>query len=211
MGKHTKASHEADAPQPKHDAMQSEPAKTEPTTNPVATGVKSESPALDEKRKTALLRYMGVLFCVAFLLVLLSLILQTHSSKSTISELSAASTSALDNAVKLQEQNRALQEEKQQLEDELDAVQKKLDEETALNDQLLQATQDEQSDAKQELRDKEQELDHTRLAYEALLTAMNCDTHEGNVTFSRAMETVARYQECLSENALAEFEKLQEQ
>ena len=151
------------------------------------------------------------LFAVAFLLVLLSLILQTHSSKSTISELSAASTSALDNAVKLQEQNRALQEEKQQLEDELDAVQKKLDEETALNDQLLQATQDEQSDAKQELRDKEQELDHTRLAYEALLTAMNCDTHEGNVTFSRAMETVARYQECLSENALAEFEKLQEQ
>ena len=101
--------------------------------------------------------------------------------------------------------------QKQQLKDELDAVQKKLDEETALNDQLLQATQDEQSDAKQELRDKEQELDHTRLAYEALLTAMNCDTHEGNVTFSRAMETVARYQECLSENALAEFEKLQEQ
>ena len=164
---------------------------------------------LSDARKAALLRYMAILFAVAFLLVLLSLILQTHSSKSTISELSAASTSALDNAVKLQEQNRALQEEKQQLEDELDAVQKKLDEETALNDQLLQATQDEQSDAKQELRDKEQELDH--LAYEALLTAMNCDTHEGNVTFSRAMETVARYQECLSENALAEFEKLQEQ
>ena len=159
---------------------------------------------LSDARKAALLRYMAILFAVAFLLVLLSLILQTHSSKSTISELSAASTSALDNAVKLQEQNRALQEEKQQLEDELDAVQKKLDEETALNDQLLQATQDEQSDAKQE-------LDHTRLAYEALLTAMNCDTHEGNVTFSRAMETVARYQECLSENALAEFEKLQEQ
>ena len=104
-----------------------------------------------------------------------------------------------------------LSQQIKQLEDELDAVQKKLDEETALNDQLLQATQDEQSDAKQELRDKEQELDHTRLAYEALLTAMNCDTHEGNVTFSRAMETVARYQECLSENALAEFEKLQEQ
>ena len=142
---------------------------------------------LSDARKAALLRYMAILFAVAFLLVLLSLSLQ------------------------LQEQNRALQEEKQQLKDELDAVQKKLDEETALNDQLLQATQDEQSDAKQELRDKEQELDHTRLAYEALLTAMNCDTHEGNVTFSRAMETVARYQECLSENALAEFEKLQEQ
>ena len=68
---------------------------------------------LSDARKAALLRYMAILFAVAFLLVLLSLILQTHSSKSTISELSAASTSALDNAVKMQEQNRTLQEEKQ--------------------------------------------------------------------------------------------------
>ena len=162
---------------------------------------------LSDARKAALLRYMAILFAVAFVLVLLSLILQTHSSKSTISELSAASTSALDNAVKLQEQNRTLQEEKQQLQDELDELQKKLDEETALNEQLLAASQDEEKDAKQELRDKEQEL----MAYEALLTAMNCDTREGNVTFSRAMETVARYVDCLSEEALAEYEKLQEQ
>mgnify|MGYP001038708604 CR=1 FL=1 len=165
---------------------------------------------LSDARKAALLRYMAILFAVAFVLVLLSLILQTHSSKSTISELSAASTSALDNAVKLQEENRALQEE-QQLQDELDELQKKLDEETALNEQLLAASQDEEKDAKQELRDKEQELEHTRMAYEALLTAMNCDTREGNVTFSRAMETVARYADCLSEEALAEYEKLQEQ
>ena len=163
---------------------------------------------LSDARKAALLRYMAILFAVAFVL---SLILQTHSSKSTISELSAASTSALDNAVKLQEQNRTLQEEKQQLQDELDELQKKLDEETALNEQLLAASQDEEKDAKQELRDKEQELEHTRMAYEALLTAMNCDTREGNVTFSRAMETVARYADCLSEEALAEYEKLQEQ
>lgn len=166
---------------------------------------------LSDARKAALLRYMAILFAVAFLLVLLSLILQTHSSKSTISELSAASTSALDNAVKLQEQNRTLQEEKQQLQDELDELQKKLDEETARNEQLLAASQDEEKDTKQELRDKEQELEHTRMAYEALLTAMNCDTREGNVTFSRAMETVARYADCLSEEALAEYEKLQEQ
>ena len=96
-------------------------------------------------------------------------------------------------------------------EDQLDELQKKLDEETALNEQLLAASQDEEKDAKQELRDKEQELEHTRMAYEALLTAMNCDTREGNVTFSRAMETVARYVDCLSEEALAEYEKLQEQ
>ena len=138
---------------------------------------------LSDARKAALLRYMAILFAVAFVLVLLSLILQTHSSKSTISELSAASTSALDNAVKLQEENRALQEEQQQLQDELDELQKKLDEETARNEQLLAASQDEEKDAKQELRDKEQELEHTRMAYEVLITAMNCDTGEGKVTF----------------------------
>ena len=164
---------------------------------------------LSDARKAALLRYMAILVAVAFVLVLLSLILQTHSSKSTISELSAASTSALDNAVKLQEENRALQEEKQALEDQLSELQAKLDEQTARNDQLLEAAQDEESDSRQELQDKTQELAHTRLAYEALLTAMTCDTHEGNVTFSRAMETLARYQDCLSEEALAEYEKLQ--
>ena len=40
---------------------------------------------LSEKRKSALLRYMAVLFCAAFILVLISLILQTHSSKAKIS------------------------------------------------------------------------------------------------------------------------------
>ena len=49
---------------------------------------------LSEKRKSALLRYMAVLFCAAFILVLISLILQTHSSEAKISELNAASTSA---------------------------------------------------------------------------------------------------------------------
>ena len=166
---------------------------------------------LSDARKAALLRYMAILFAVAFLLVLLSLILQTHSSKSTISELSAASTSALDNAVKLQEQNRTLQEEKLELENQLEETQKKLDEETALNEQLLQASQDEESADQKELREKALELDHTRQAYDALLTALSCNTHEGNVTFSRAMETVERYKDCLSEDALAEYEKLQEQ
>ena len=176
------------------------------------SGEQPQPPApLSDARKAALLRYMAILFAVAFLLVLLSLILQTHSSKSTISQLSAASTSALDNAVKLQEQNRELQEEKQQLEDQLDETQRKREEETSLNDRLLEASKDEEEADKKELRDKKQELEHTRQAYEALLTAMSCDTHEGNVTFSRAMETVARYKECLSENALAEYEKLQEQ
>ena len=73
---------------------------------------------LSEKRKSALLRYMAVLFCAAFILVLISLILQTHSSKAKISELNAASTSALSNAEALQNENRALQDDKIALEKE---------------------------------------------------------------------------------------------
>ena len=177
--------------------------KTNPAPQPPAP--------LSDARKAALLRYMAILFAVAFLLVLLSLILQTHSSKSTISELSAASTSALDNAVKLQEQNRMLQDEKQTLETQLEDTQKQLDEQTAQNEQLLQSSQEEESDAQKTLRDKELDLEHTRQAYDALLTALECATHEGNVTFSRAMETVERYKDCLSEDALAVYETLQEQ
>lgn len=44
---------------------------------------------LSEKRKAALLRYMTILFSAAFVLVLISLILQMHSSEAKISELNA--------------------------------------------------------------------------------------------------------------------------
>ena len=63
---------------------------------------------LSEKRKAALLRYMTILFSAAFVLVLISLILQMHSSEAKISELNAASTSALSNAEALQAENRSL-------------------------------------------------------------------------------------------------------
>ena len=53
---------------------------------------------------------------------------------------------------------------------------KKLDEETALNEQLLAASQDEEKDAKQELRDKEQELEQT--AAHRLVRASSAHGHE---------------------------------
>ena len=57
-----------------------------------------EKTGLDEKRKTALLRYIAILFAVAFVLVLLSLFGQMRNSKTAISELSQSSTSALQKA-----------------------------------------------------------------------------------------------------------------
>ena len=57
-----------------------------------------EKQGLSEKRKAALLRYMAILFAMAFLLVAASLIMQMHNSQTTISELNATSSSALSNA-----------------------------------------------------------------------------------------------------------------
>ena len=50
----------------------------------------------------------------------------------------------------------------------------------------------------------------TQEAYDALLTALRCTTREGNVTFSKAMSTVEKYKEYLSQEALAVYEALQE-
>ena len=99
---------------------------------------------LSEKRKAALLRYMTILFSAAFVLVLISLILQMHSSEAKISELNAASTSALSNAEALQAENRSLQDEKIALEQENKELQAKLDE---LNEKLDAASQAEEDAA----------------------------------------------------------------
>lgn len=97
-----------------------------PQTQPEAA--QDPGKPLSEKRKAALLRYMTILFSAAFVLVLISLILQMHSSEAKISELNAASTSALSNAEALQAENRSLQDEKIALEQENKELQAKLDE-----------------------------------------------------------------------------------
>ena len=55
-----------------------------PQTQPEAA--QDPGKPLSEKRKAALLRYMTILFSAAFVLVLISLILQMHSSEAKISE-----------------------------------------------------------------------------------------------------------------------------
>lgn len=84
--------------------------------------VQPEKTGLDEQRKNALMRYVAVLFAVAFILVLLSLLSQMRNSKNTISELNQSSTSALENIQLLQEQNQQLTEENQKLQEELSQI-----------------------------------------------------------------------------------------
>ncbi len=175
-------------------------------------------------RRTALLRYMAILFSVAFLLVLGSLVVQMHKSQATISELNATSSSALSNAEQLQEQNRALQDDKRELEREnqtLEHDNQTLEQQLTVAqdqvrelDQKLQALQEQQQEQQTENQTRTElqlELERTKEAYEALMTALESTDHEGDVTFSRAMETLRRLNEYLGPAARERWEALAEE
>ena len=66
----------------------------------------NETKPIDEKKKLALLRYLAILFAVAFLLVLLSLLGQMRSTNAAMDQINA-----LQKAEALQEQNRQLEKD----------------------------------------------------------------------------------------------------
>lgn len=81
---------------------------------------------LSNKKKNALVRYMAILFGVAFLLVLLSFLIQMRDSRETISDLSQANSSALQNAGKLQEDNQKLAQDNAALAQQIETLQTEL-------------------------------------------------------------------------------------
>lgn len=180
--------------------------KTAPEQTPAPA--QPEGKPLSEARKAALLRYMTILFSAAFVLVLISLILQMHTSEAKISELNAASSSALSNAEALQAENRALQDDKAALEEQTAQLQTQLDELQTRVDELEQAQEDASDVENDVIRALRTELDRTKEAYEALLTAKSCTMREGNVTFSRAMQTLEKLKDYLGPTALEEYEAL---
>ena len=93
---------------------------------------------LSNKKRNALVRYMAILFGVAFLLVLLSFLIQLRDSRETISDLSQANSSALQNAGKLQEDNQRLLEDNEMLTQRMESL------ETSLREAEAEAAQAEQ-------------------------------------------------------------------
>ena len=146
-----------------------------------------EKTGLDETRKSALLRYVAILFAVAFVLVLLSMIEQMRDSKSTISELSQSSTSALQKAELLQEENLELTNENDEL-----AQDKKF-----LQQQVDQLTEDTET-LQKELDAAAEQQGKVLEAYEALLAAM--ETGE--------TENLEQFKEILGENGTKAYETL---
>ncbi|MBE6946032.1 MAG: hypothetical protein E7459_08100 [Ruminococcaceae bacterium] len=91
--------------------------ETEPQiTEPVA----ADPVVVDRKRNWALLRYIAIMFAVAFILVFMSLYFTTrHDSQQTISQLSQNANSALARAEQLQTDNRELTETNMTLQESL--------------------------------------------------------------------------------------------
>ena len=67
-----------------------------------------EKKQMSPKNRNALLRYMEILFVVAFIVVGLSLLVQMRNSQNTITALNQTSKSALENAEHLQAENQTL-------------------------------------------------------------------------------------------------------
>lgn len=118
-----------------------------------------EKTGLDEKRKSALLRYIAILFAIAFVLVLLSMFGQMRNSQTAISELSQSSSSALQKAEQLQQDNLELTEENNELSQD-----KKF-----LQQQVEQLTEEVEA-LEKELETALQEHAELKETYEALLT-----------------------------------------
>lgn len=136
-----------------------------------------EKPALDDKRKSALLRYVAVLFAVAFIFVLFSLITQMRDSKSTISELSQSSSSALQKAEQLQDTNRQLETDNAHLEGRIEELEKQLASLEQELDESQQALDEKEEDLQQlteemaELQEAADNAEEIQAAYELLLRA----------------------------------------
>ena len=131
-------------------------------------------------KRTALLRYMAVMFAAAFLLVLLSMIFQMRSHNTTISQLNQSSASALAKAEQLQEDNRQLQKD------------------LSIARQYVAAAREE----------GERDVEDTKTAYDALLLVLGTDEpQDGDVEYSKAVETVKNMKNFLSDEAYALFEE----
>ena len=181
----------------------------QPNHNP-----QSEKP-LDEKRKNALFRYIGIMFIVAFLFVLISMLGELRSSEATISQLNQSSTSAIQKAEQLQDNNRRLETDNAYLTGRIEELEKQLaDLETELEQQqtdaeALQSQQaDEISDLTQQLQEAQEEAAATQSAYELLLQAQaeegsNAGTLSG---LKQYVQYFAEYAKNLYENLTKEGE-----
>ena len=147
---------------------------------------------LTDKKRNALLRYMAMLFGVAFLLVLLSFLIQMRDSRQTISDLNQSNASALQNAGKLQEENQMLTAANAELQEQLDQAQAAMGD---LQDLERQAADQRSAD--------------TQAAYDLLMSAQAAADSGDTDALKDALSQLAPLETALSDAAKAQYHILQ--
>lgn len=128
------------------------------------------------KKRTALLRYMTVMFAAAFVLVLMSFLLEAKKHDNT----AVKYNSVVSKAEKLQEENRTLTEDL-----------------TSAREYVKLAREE-----------GEKDVANTKTAYDALMKVLTTEEpKDGDVEYSKAVETVNNLQKYLSEDAVNLFEE----
>ena len=189
---------EQSKPQEQNESTVAQPAPADPA--------KDRAPISDEKR-TALLRYMAILFGVAFLLVLLTFLIQLRDSKQTISELNKSNASALQNAGKLQDENQALTTAKLDLEDQVEELEAEVKDLTNTNAALEKT----QKDLEKQLEETTQKVADTQTAYVLLAQAKTAASEEDSETLSTVLEQLNPLVELLTADDQATVAQLQTQ
>ncbi len=166
------------------------------------------------QRKNALVRYVAILFAVAFLLVLLSYLIQVRNMSATVSELNQTSSSALSNAQMLQTMNQQLMEENESLRNDLDALEAELEAEqesaakqAADAEELYASAMTEAADA---LTAAEQAHADTLAVYELLSKASNAANANDLVALRSYLSELEPSAPLLGQNGLRLYQALQE-
>ena len=189
---------EQSKPQEQNESTVAQPAPADPA--------KDRAPISDEKR-TALLRYMAILFGVAFLLVLLTFLIQLRDSKQTISELNKSNASALQNAGKLQDENQALSAANATLEVQVEDLEAQVEDLEESKERLKKT----QSQLEQELEDANQKVTDTQTAYVLLAQAKTAASEEDTETLSTVLGQLDPLMDLLTADDQATVAQLQTQ
>ncbi len=190
--------------------------------------VQADKSGLDDTKKAALLRYVAIMFAVAFVLVLFSLLGQMRNSMSTISQLNQSSSSALQKAEQLQANNLELELENQELslqlqeleenhaelEAQLTALQEQLEAEAKKAEEVQKqhdALQQELDMLRNSYAAQTEDYENTILAYELLLELQNTVTpgdQTGNEAAENLISELKTLESYLGDTALQTFEYL---
>ena len=157
---------------------------------------------LDDKRKNAMLRYIGIMFVVAFLFVLISMLSELRTSEATISQLNQSSTSAIQKAEQLQDHNRQLETDNAYLTGRIEELEKQIGDlelELALSEEQMEESRQNLSGALTAMDHAQQQTGSVKTAYELLLQAAED---------SSILPKLEPYKQYLGENALKFYENL---